>query len=162
VSGFVSLPPAGPSAPPALADGISLGAFWPALSLATARAGLRVPTDITDQRLADALKAGALEAQGDLAAWAAAKIAAGAASLARVPDNNAPIGDEPRLVVLWRRAVHSLAMADLAESQRGPDSTAAGGKRAEQPEASVDDHRRDARFAIRDMLGISRTTVELL
>jgi hypothetical protein len=162
MTGFVSLPPVGPSSPPALEDSIALGSFWPSLSIAAARAAMRIPTDITDQRLADALKAAMLEADQDLAVWQGLQLAAGFESLAEVPDRNPDIGGEKRLAVLWRRAVHSLAMADLSELQRAADTTAAGGKRAEQSELTVEDHRRNARFAIRDIMGIARATVELI
>lgn len=123
---------------------------------------MRIPTDISDQRLSDALKAGMLEAAEDLAAWEAQQQAAGVGRLGDVPDRNPDIADEKRLEVLWRRAVHSLAAADVSELQRGPDTTAAGAKRAEQLDLTVDDHRRNARFAIRDILGRARTTVELI
>ena len=162
MTGFVSLPPVGPSSPPALEDSFALGSFWPSLSIAAARAAMRIPTDITDQRLADALKAAMLEADQDLAVWQGLQLAAGFESLAEVPDRNPDIGGEKRLAVLWRRAVHSLAMADLSELQRTADTTTAGARRSEQSELTVDDHRRNARFAIRDMLGITRTSVELI
>jgi hypothetical protein len=123
---------------------------------------MRIPTDITDQRLADALKAAMLEADQDLAVWQGLQLVNGFETLAEVPDRNPDIGGEKRLAVLWRRAVHSLAMADLSELQRAADTTSAGGKRAEQAELTVDDHHRNARFAIRDILGISRSTVELI
>lgn len=162
MTAFVSLPPIGPSSPPALADSIALGTFWPPLSLAAARAAMRIPTDISDQRLADALKAAMLEADQDLAAWRSVQLANGALVLADVIDGNPDIGGEKRLAVLWRRAVHSLAMADLSELQRAADTTTAGGKRAELWELTVEDHRRNARFAVRDIIGLARTTVELI
>jgi len=162
MTGFVSLPPAGPSSPPSLEDSIALGTFWPPISIAAARAAMRIPTDITDQRLADALKAAMLEAANDLAVWQGLQLVNGFDSLAEVPDRNPEIAGEKRLEVLWRRAVHSLAAADVSELQRGPDTTAAGAKRAELADLTVDDHRRNARFAIRDILGIARATVELI
>lgn len=162
MTGFVSLPPAGPSSPPFLEDGIALGTFWPPISLAAARATMRIPTDITDQRLADALKAAMLEAADDLAVWQGLQLVNGFESLDAVPDRNPEIAGEKRLAVLWRRAVHSLAAADLSELQRAADTTTAGGKRAEHSELTVEDHRRNARFAIRDILGLARATVELI
>jgi hypothetical protein len=162
VTGFVSLPPVGPSAPPALADTIALGTFWPPLSLAASRAVMRIPTDITDQRLADALKAAMLEAAQDLQVWQDLQAVYGFASLVEVTHRNHDIGGDKRLAVLWRRAVHSLAMADLSELQRAADTTTAGGKRAESGELTVEDHRRNAHFAIRDIMGVARTTVELI
>lgn len=157
---FVSLPPAGPSAPLALDDAIPFDGFYPAMSLAAARQALRIPTDITDTRLREALLAAMLSAADDLVTWRLIQDAMGFAALADCSDR--VIGDQKRLVVLWRRAIHALVAADLAEVQRGPDTTQRGDDRAEQLALAVADHRRNARWAIRDMLGITRSTVELI
>ena len=42
------------------------------------------------------------------------------------------------------------------------DATAAGQRKAESQEPAIDDHRRNARWAIRDILGLPRTTTELI
>jgi len=160
MSAFISLPPAGPNAPPATADSVEFDGFYPALSLAAARAAMRIPTDITDARLRDALAAAMLEIADDLAAWRATQDAAGFATLADC--SAAMIAGEKRLVLLWRRAVHHLAAADLTEIQRGPDSTPAGSDRAAQLDTAAADHRRNSRWAVRDMLGIPHTTIELI
>jgi hypothetical protein len=72
------------------------------------------------------------------------------------------IGDTSRLVLLYQRAVYATAKAELIERYRDFDSTDAGQRRAEAMELSVDDYRRQARYAIRDILGRPRATVELL
>ena len=63
---------------------------------------------------------------------------------------------------LYQRAVYATAKAELIERYRDFDSTDAGQRRAETMELSVDDYRRQARYAIRDILGRPRATVELL
>src|SRR5690606_15682376 len=65
------------------------------------------------------------------------------------------------LVLLSRRAVYCTAGAELAERFRSYDATAAGNQRADDLTPSIDEYRRDARYAIRDLLGIGHTTVEL-
>ncbi|MEY2883070.1 MAG: hypothetical protein RL490_794 [Pseudomonadota bacterium] len=160
MSGFLSLPPAGPAAPAALPDAIPFDGFWPALSLSGAREAMRIPTDITDTRLRDAIANAMLEVADDLDVWRTVQNAAGHTTLADVSDRQ--VAGEPRLFILWRRAVHSLAAAGLAEIQRGPDSTPAGIDRAQQLDTTAADLRRDARWAIRDILGIPHSTVELI
>ncbi|MGX2951352.1 head completion/stabilization protein [Ursidibacter sp. B-7004-1] len=53
-------------------------------------------------------------------------------------------------------------MANLYERYRSFDSTKEGADKAQEYENSVDDLRRDARFAIRDLLNINRWTSELI
>lgn len=159
-SAFISLPPAGSPAPDTAPDSVDFDGFYPAMSIAEARAAMRIPTDITDARLRDALAAAMLEIADDLAPWRAVQDAAGFAVLADCSDRM--VAGEKRLVVLWRRAVHQLASADLSEIQRGPDSTPAGLDRAAQLDSTAADHRRNSRWAVRDMLGIPHTTIELI
>ena len=82
------------------------------------------------------------------------------ADLAAVPADL--INGESRLVLLYRRAVYALATAELTERYRGFDSTNDGHENADESEPVIDDLRRDARWAINDILGISRSTVELI
>ena len=63
---------------------------------------------------------------------------------------------------LYLRAVYCLTKANLIERYSDFDSTAKGLKAGEVLGESVDDLRRDARFAIRDILGESHVTVELI
>ena len=54
------------------------------------------------------------------------------------------------------------AGAELAERYRGLDTTGTGQGAADQQTTSADEYRRDARWSISDILGIPRTTVELI
>ena len=72
------------------------------------------------------------------------------------------INNESELVHTYRRAIYSEASAEVAERYRNYSATEAGAAKGEAEELTADDYRRDKRFAIRDLLGISRTTVELL
>ncbi|MDE3330397.1 head completion/stabilization protein, partial [Burkholderia pseudomallei] len=101
-----------------------------------------------------------LTVNDELAAWRARQRAAGAATLADVP---APrIDGESAHVARYRRAVYHLTHADVTEKYRGYDTTKSGGQVAADLAATVDDSRRAARWAISDILGIARSTVELI
>lgn len=62
----------------------------------------------------------------------------------------------------YGRAIGCSAKAVLLERYRDYDTTAAGNKKSDQLDSPVDDLRRDARWAISGILGISRNTVELI
>lgn len=55
-----------------------------------------------------------------------------------------------------------MTKANLIEHYRDFDATGDGHKAADKLELSADDLYRDARFAIRDIIGQSHTTVELI
>lgn len=81
-------------------------------------------------------------------------------SLANVPA--AQINSNSRLVVLYTRAVVCTAGAELVERYRSYDTSNTGHKDADQLNPSIDELRRDARWAIRDLLGKRRSTVALI
>jgi hypothetical protein len=58
--------------------------------------------------------------------------------------------------------VYCTAGAELAERYRGLDTTGTGQSAADQLTPVIDEYRRDARWAISDILGLTRTTVELI
>lgn len=72
------------------------------------------------------------------------------------------INGESILLQRYKRAVYCLTVANLYERYRAYDTTKDGAEKAEEFENSVDDLRRDARFAIRDILGKTRINVELI
>lgn len=157
-SGFISSPAPSPTPPGA---SLACGPFWPDVDLNAFRDSCRIGgTLIPDARVRSALLGAVLAVDDELQLWRAAQEDAGFATLAAVP---APrLGGESRLALLWLRAVHSLATADLVETHR--DVTAAGAAQTIGPEMDqrADDHRRNAIHAIRDIRGTTRTTVELI
>ncbi|WP_443750389.1 head completion/stabilization protein [Asticcacaulis solisilvae] len=158
MTGFISIPPE-----PASPDGtMVLGEeFWPAVDLNHFRDTMRIgASTIPDARLTEALQVAIADVQEDLADWRATQEAAGYDTLATVP--SPPIGAETRLTFRWRRAVYSYATADLSETHQDITATAAGAGQSEAMGPSVGDHRRNALHAIRDILGVGRSTVELI
>ena len=71
------------------------------------------------------------------------------------------IGGENRTVILWRRAVHAFAAADLAETHTDISATDAGRDRNALREDPCDALRREATAALRDLMGKTRCRVAL-
>lgn len=158
MSGFI---PGGlPPSPPVPGVHINSEAFWPSIDLDKLRETLRIDSSVTAARLETAVIAAVISVNRDLTVWREAKQAAGHTSLESVPSEK--IQDQSQLVYLYRRAVECAAGAEVCERYRNYDTTASGNKEADQAAPTIDDYRRDQRWAIRDFLGKSRTTVELL
>jgi len=131
--------------------------FWPEVSPADCRNVMMLDGTITPPRLAHALIEAIQDTNQELRTWRLLKEAEGHATLAQVPE------EEPgRLLFLYQRAVYCKAKADLMERMINFDATATGQRKAEAQESPIDDYRRNARWAIRDILGHSRSTVELI
>jgi len=62
----------------------------------------------------------------------------------------------------YRRAVYAMTRANLLERYTDYSATGDGVKGADAKVVSSDDLYRDARFAIRDILGTTHNTVELI
>lgn len=139
---------------------ITSSAFWPAVDLAAVRDQQRIDSTVTTPRLAGAIIEAIAFVNSELSAWRAARIAEGSATLDAVEAEQ--INDVSILVHRYLRAVGCTAKALLLERYRDFDSTARGDKKADVLEDPIDDLRRDARWAINDILGIGRTTVELI
>lgn len=158
MSGFVSTP-ALAITPPGVK--VECGPFWPDIDINHFRDSQRIGgTLITDVRVSSALLGAVIAVDTDLAAWRAAQEEAGHAQLADVPGPQ--IGTEKRAVLLWRRAVYSHATADLVETHGDVSATGKGQSEAGALDLTADDHRRNATHAIRDILGKTRTAVELI
>lgn len=151
---FVSVPPARPVA------AISNISFFPDIDLAEARDAMRLDGTASDARLRVALVEAIALVNRDLRAWRQQRIVAGTTRLADVEAEQ--IDGVSELVHHYKQAVFSLATASLQERYRSFDTTWEGHTRAGHLEMPIDDLRRDARCAIRNILGIEHTTVELI
>ena len=150
------IPPA-----PGAADAVVANDGWlPDVDAAAMRTLIRTRDSVTPERLREAILGAMITVGNDVAAWQRLQRDAGHASLAAVPA--ARLGGESRLVILYRRAVACLAKADLVESARDVDTTAAGDRKLDALDPTIDELRRDGRHAIRDLLGATRTTVALI
>lgn len=134
--------------------------FWPNIQTDHLRASLRMDGTVSDERLAMAAVNAVLSVNRELSQLQAEYRTQGYQKLEDVP--SAQLQGLSGLVHLYRRAVYCTAGAELAERFRSYDATAAGNQRADDLTPSIDEYRRDARYAIRDLLGIGHTTVELI
>jgi hypothetical protein len=154
MSGLVATAPA--TAP----DPISSGDWYPSIDLTDARAVMRVNGTITNDRLVEAIQNAISSVEDQLDAWQQQQVALGRTKLADVPSKT--IGGESRLVLLYKRAIYATVQAELIERYPDYDTTAAGKARADTMDQTVDDYRRNVRYAIRDILGRPRADVELI
>jgi phage tail protein X len=136
------------------------GAFWPEIDPEAARNTMRLDGTVTGARLRHALVEAIADVNRQLADWRRGQQAAGNLTLDDVPAEQ--VDGESEHVAHYRRAVYCLAAANLTERYRSFDSTGAGNKQADELDTTVDDLRRDSRWAISDMLGLGRSTIELL
>ncbi|RXD05573.1 hypothetical protein EQZ23_10980 [Sphingomonas sp. UV9] len=163
---MVAVPPV--ATPPAVPDIIPGDAWYPELSIAAFKISQRMPAVVTDGRAREALLGGILSADVELSEWRSAQEDAGVTSLATAIVRNRAgrplpaIGGEPRAIVLWRRAVHAYASADLAATHHDISATADGRPRNEDNADRAPDLLRTATLAIRDMLGRARSRSRLL
>lgn len=134
--------------------------FWPDIDADHLRASLRLEGTVSNARLEQAAVNAMLSVNRELANLQAEYQAEGYATLADVPA--AELQGLSGLIHLYRRAIYCTAGAELAERYRSFDTTAAGNQRADDLTPSIDEYRRDARYAIRDLLGITHSTVELI
>lgn len=134
--------------------------FFPEVIIADFRTAMRVDSVTTTDRAHHALFMAMLEVNGRLAEWGMAQQKDGIESL----EDTTPKFGQPvdAIKQLYLRAVWSLAKANLVERYRDYDTTRAGHDQADSVEETVGDYRRDASWAINDILGIPRTTVELI
>lgn len=154
MSGFV----ANGTSPPSAA--ITSGSFWPAVEPDTIRASMRLDGAIAPERLRAAAVAAVMMVNDDLAKWRAQKSASGYASLADVPADE--IDGKSRLEHLYLRAVACCTAAELTERYRSYDASDSANQRADDLTPSIDELRRDQRWAIRDLKREARLTVELI
>lgn len=156
----VIIPLAGP-APVTATDGIVSNDGWlPDVDLASLRAGYRIRDVVTPERLETAVVGAMLAVRADLREWIAARRAEGATSLGNVPADS--IAGQSVLVLAYRRAIGAYTRAELIEGYRDTDLTGRGERKVDELDPSVDELRRDALHAIRDILGVGRTSVELI
>ncbi|MET3916251.1 hypothetical protein ABID97_003033 [Variovorax sp. OAS795] len=134
--------------------------WFPAIDLAKLRATARLDGTVTPERLRYSALTAVLGINAELAAYKSAQQLLGHANLAAVP---APgIDGQSAQTARYLRAVYSSVQADLIEHYRDFDTTGAGDKVAEKLALRTGELRRDVRWAVSDLLGIRRTTVELI
>jgi hypothetical protein len=158
MSGFACSPSIVPPPEPPASAAIVNDGWFPDINPEDLRKAVRIRDAVTGDQLADAIVRAMIWANPQLEPLKARN--AGTANLAAVPSPQ--INGESRLVVLYRIAIAATVKASLVERQRDVDLTGAGQRKVDDIEPVIPDLRRDALHAIRDMLGVGRTVVELI
>jgi len=160
MSSFLAQPPSPSTVTvPPQEPGVENDGWFPDVSPADLRSSSRLNGNITPDRLSLSLAVAMSSVNDELAAYKVTQKANGHNALAAVPATK--IGGRSIKHTLYLRAVYSLVQADLLDRYPDIGTTAAGEKRAEELPAA-DAFRRDARWAISDILGRPRSTVELI
>lgn len=139
---------------------ISNNGFWPPLDPANFRDAERVDSTITAPRLDQALRIAVADVNRQLADFQSLQMSAGHATADDVPPPSWATSDHYPL--LYRRAIYATAKAALLERYRDTSATGAGDERGQAKDEAADDYRRDARWAVSEILGQPHTTVELI
>lgn len=161
MNGFVitATPPDSTEEPSITNDG-----WFPDMEPAKVRAACLLDGTVSADRLLPLLQNAMLDVNAELAEWAQEQRARwGYASLADVP---APqVGGESAKLLHYRRAVHACLQAQLLDAYRGMATISTGNKldrSSDDTSTQAGDHRRNQRWAIADLLGHARATVELI
>lgn len=134
--------------------------FFPDLSLDEFRDSMRLDGTVTDERAVHALEAAMFEVNYTLSTWMQEQKAAGINSIEDIVE---PEWQPPGVTARkYLRAVWCLAKADLIERYRDYDATGSGHDQADAMDLTSDDLRRNASWALSDIRGHHRTTVELI
>lgn len=139
-------------------DTITNESFFPDVSISAARNELRVDGTVTTARLKDALIEAMASVNAELKPLKEKHPSA--EKLNQI--DSAQISGENLAEYRYKRAVKSLALANLYERYSGYDTTNDGERKIEMLQGSIDQLRRDARFAISDLLNTNRINVELI
>jgi len=133
--------------------------FWPDIALDALRAATRLTGNVTPARLRAATIEAMLDVNAQLAIAKARWVGQGWTSAADVGDT---VAGASAIVHRYLRAIASTVQADLAEKYRDWDTTRAGDYRADVESIAADDFRRNAQWAIADLLGRPRNVVALI
>lgn len=134
--------------------------WWPAISISEFRTRHRVTEEVAPDFIRAAIRSAMQSALNDLGAWADDMRLLLWARLTDVPDTM--IDGQPHRVLLWQRAVMALAKVEIIETLRDYDATGHGDAALGSLDQSIIELRRDAQFAIRDLLGRARHRVALI
>lgn len=134
--------------------------FYPDINLTTCRETMRLDGTVTEARLKNALINAMSQVNQDLYYWRQEQIKKGYLTLADVPAET--IAGDSILIHHYERAVFCFTRANTVERYIDYDSTGKPGKDADTQIDLAEDLRRDGRYAVRDILGHSHVTVELI
>ena len=138
------------------------GDFWPDIEPKDFRAAMRIDGTVTAERTRSELVNAIATTRALLASWGQEQQQAGSAPFDKDAADAVLIDGEAVATLYYRRAVYCFAAAQLQERYQTFDNTAEGDKRAEADNTLIDALRRDAHWAVSDLLGRLRSTVDLI
>jgi len=160
MSSFIAIADTTVPAQPANATIVRNDGWFPDINLKDLREAMRLDGTVTLERLRLATVDAIASINDELRAWKAGRCAQGHADLASVPaDQTDGVSAH---VLRYRRAVYNLTRADLTEQYRAYDVTKTGANDTEVLEATICESRRNVRWALNDMRGVPRSTIELI
>lgn len=131
--------------------------YFPDIDITDYRNQARLDGTVTETRLKDALIEAIASVNDELKDFKTAS------KMTALDEIDCPyIDNQSVLVYRYKRAVYCLATANLYERYAAYDTTADGEKKMEILQESINQLRRDARFAIADIQKQQRVNVELL
>ncbi|MDG9854108.1 head completion/stabilization protein [Pseudomonas nitroreducens] len=143
-------------------DGVTINSdeFWPGIDVDALRDDMRIGADVSPAKLETAVVAALLNVNRQLSEWQALQQDQGYTTLSQVPAKQ--VAGKSALVLHYQRAVRCATAAELLERYRGYDTTTVGNQNAEERTPTIDEYRRDLSWALSDLVGRSRSTVELI
>lgn len=134
--------------------------FFPAIKIKEVREAQRLDGTVTTERLKKAIISAIIEVNNDLTQWRRQQQEQGIHSLEELTEDI--IDGESKYIHLYKQAVYCWANALINDRYLNYDATAKAVKQVEPEQQSAGDLYRDARYAIRDILGKSHSTMELI
>lgn len=142
------------------AEPIQNNGFWPTIDPAEFRDARRIDGTVTPPRAQDALLTAMATVNRVLRHWQDRQVEAGYSQAQDVPT---PSWQPPGVyIALYRRAVYATAHAGVAEAYRDFDATASTRDRGDTLEHIGESYRRDASWAISQIMDRPHVTVELI
>ncbi|MCI3205821.1 MULTISPECIES: head completion/stabilization protein [Pandoraea] len=140
--------------------------FFPDIDITTMRDTQRLDGTVTEPRLKAEVIEAMLYVNGALSNWRSQRVAEGFETLADVKTVGGravpEVAGTTAFVIRYTRAVFCWAHASLIERYRNFDATATARKEDDVTRPGADELRRDANWAINDITGATRSTVELI
>ena len=133
--------------------------WFPDIDLKDMREVMRLDGTVTQTRLKQAVIAAIIYVNTDLQLWQESQ-KKNHHRLENIPSTD--IACESILTINYKRAVYCMAKADLIERYRDYDTTGEGNKKVEWLESSPGEQRRNAHWAIADIIRRRHLTVEII
>ncbi|ENU70469.1 hypothetical protein F918_02888 [Acinetobacter baumannii NIPH 601] len=134
---------------------ISSTDFFPSISLDEIRSFVRIDGAVSDARLKQVTLEEIIDVNRLLN-----KLVSSASSLAELA--TAKVDGKPDTEILYFSAISNGVAAKVNEQYRSYDTSTAGNKNAKELTPTIDECRRNKQWAIKQLLGQSHTTVELI